>query len=151
MTFRHALVISLLLGAVSAAPGRARAESHKDTTYPYQQVWPAAVRFLRIDEGLKIVERDPDAGYVLFDLTEEKRTFRGALEVVKLKDSDGRPSVRLILRIADRPSYMEMGILNRMLQKMRTELGPAPDPPAPPPPPAPPKKKKPDSPAKPAD
>jgi hypothetical protein len=86
-----------------------------------------------------IVEKDREAGYVLFDLKEEGKTFRGALELVATR-KDGRDLVRLILRIEDRPEYVEVGMLERLERKLRGEHGPPPrrdpapkDPPAKPP------------------
>lgn len=59
---------------------------------------------------------------MLFDLTEEKHTFRGALELVSVGDG-GKDGVRLVLRIQDRPAYMEEAMLERLEQKLRRELG----------------------------
>ncbi len=59
---------------------------------------------------------------MLFDLTEEKHTFRGALELVGVGD-DGKDGVRLVLRIQDRPAYMEEAMLERLERKLRRDLG----------------------------
>ena len=53
-----------------------------------------------------------------------------------------RPSVRLVLRIGERPAYMEAGVLDRLMTKLHDEHG---DPP-PPPPEKPPDKAKPKAP-----
>ena len=98
-------------------------------------MWPAALRFLRIDEGHKLVEKDGEAGYVIFDLSDDGKSFRGSLELIRVED-DGRPGVRIVVHIEDRPSYMESGLLRRLLAKLRTELG-APAPIRPPAKPAP--------------
>lgn len=116
-----ALAAAAALLVAFAAP--AAAKTSRRASYDYERVWPAAVRFLRIDEGLKLVEKDADAGYVLFELEEEGKTFRGALEIIRRKDSVGRDAVELVLHIEDRPSYMEYGILDRLMDKLRTELG----------------------------
>jgi hypothetical protein len=92
------------------------------------------VRFLRVDEKLKVTEKDDGAGYVLFELVEGKRTFPGAAELTRVTDSAGRAAIRATVRLEDRPSYMELGILERFAQKLREELG---EPPPPPPPAAP--------------
>ena len=81
------------------------------------------MRFLRIDEGLRILEKDADTGYVLFELSDEGKRFTGSVELVRHDDNGKAQSVELIVRIADRPSYMELGILDRMLLKIRDELG----------------------------
>jgi hypothetical protein len=141
-TWRTTLTGTLLVLLLGLAATPAAASTKKEASYAIARVWPAAVRFLRIDEGLEILEKDRDTGYVLFELAEERKTFRGALEVVEIVDQDGRAAVRLVLRIEDRPAYMEAGILDRMVRKLRAELGPPVDPPPPPPP---------TKPAKPAD
>jgi hypothetical protein len=121
------LIVACLLGMVTW-PGEAAAKADKVVRYAYEQVWPAAVRFLRLDEGLEVVEKDAEAGYVIFELSEEGKRFRGALELVRIRDDNGQPALRLIVRIEDRPSYMELGILERLERKLRSELGPPPEP-----------------------
>lgn len=117
------LVFALL---ISASTAFARAE--KTLAYQRDAAWPAAVRFIRIDEKLKIVEKDGDAGYVLFELKEEGKTFRGSLEVMTIV-VDGRTLVRFIVQVEDRPSYHEIAMLQRLERKLRVELGaPAPAP-----------------------
>ena len=119
------------------SPAPASAKTDKTVAYPAARVFPAAVRFLRVDERLTIVEKDADAGYVMFELKEEGKTFPGALELVAV-ESAGRPAVRLVLRIEDRPSYVEIAMLERLERKLRAELGSEPRPaPRPEPKPAP--------------
>jgi hypothetical protein len=133
---RRVLLALLLLGGV------AEARSEKTLAYPREPAWATAVRFLRVDAKLKITEKDAEAGYVIFELHEEKRTFRGSLEVIDTT-KDGRHVVRFVITIEDRPEYVEIELLNKLEQKLRVELGapaPAPtvvpkkDPPAPAPP-----------------
>src|SRR5690606_21975579 len=65
-------------------PQPAAAKSQKKLRYTYEQVWPAALRFLRVDEGFTIVEKDAEAGYVLFEVAEDGKRFRGSLEIVRI-------------------------------------------------------------------
>jgi hypothetical protein len=128
------VAVAVLAVALGAAPADARSE--KTLAYPRDQAWPAAVRFLAVDERLKLVEKDADAGYVLFELRDEGKLFRGSLEVVTIV-VEGRTLVRFVLAIEDRPSWLEVAMLRRLERKLRLELGsPAPAPaPKPPPPP----------------
>jgi hypothetical protein len=108
------------------------ARSEKTLAYQREQAWPTAVRFLRIDEKLRIIEKDADAGYILFELKEEGKTFRGSLEVFAVQ-AQGRTSVRFVITIEDRPSWLEIAMLTRLERKLRAELGsPAPAPSKPP-------------------
>jgi hypothetical protein len=120
------LVLAVATICAGAAPAAARSE--RTLAYPREQAWPAAVRFLVVDERLKVIDKDGDAGYVVFELRDEGKTFRGSLEVIAVI-IDGRPVVRFVVAIEDRPSWQEIGMLNRLERKLRVELGsPAPAP-----------------------
>ena len=126
----------LLLACVvlCAAPALSWAKTSRELPYAYTPVWSALVRFLRVDEKLKVIEKDADTGYVLFELSEGKKTFTGAAELLR---NEGGRGTRLTFRIDDRPSYMELGLLDRFEVKLKDELGQPAPPPPPPPPPAP--------------
>lgn len=117
---RASLISALLAIALAAAPAGARSE--KTVGYPREQVWPTVVRFLVVDEKLKILEKDGDAGFATFEMKDEGKTYRGALEVVTVV-RDNRTSVRFILQIEDRPDWQEVAMLNRLERKLRQELG----------------------------
>jgi hypothetical protein len=142
---RILLVLVVLCGALAPLPAEARSE--KTLAYQRADAWPAAVRFIRVDEKLKVVEKDADAGYVLFELKEDGKTFRGSLEVIDAT----KDVVRFVIAIEDRPAWLEVEMLTRLERKLRAELGapaPAPSPKKDPDPP----KKDTDKPAdKPAD
>ncbi len=119
---RRLLITLALCGTGSPALAR----SQKTLAYPRPESFSTAVRFIRVDEGLKLIEKDNDAGYVLFELHEEKKTFRGSLEVIDVVQ-DGRHAVRFVMTIEDRPEWQELQMLQRLEQKLRAELGaPAP-------------------------
>jgi hypothetical protein len=111
------LICGLLLVALTAI---ADARSEKTVGWTADKVFPTAVRFLRVDEGVTVVEKDADAGYVLFELEDDGKVYSGALELVTLDDG----KLRLVLRIEDRPDYMEIGMLDRLERKLTEELGP---------------------------
>lgn len=116
-------VLALLL-----AGGDAHARSEKTLAYPREPAWSAAVRFIRVNAGLKVIEKDAEAGYVIFEFKEEKKTFRGSLELIEIV-KDGRKLVRFVMTIEDRPSWVEIDLLTKLEQKLRAELGtPAPTP-----------------------
>ena len=116
--------------ALVLSMGVAEARSEKTLAYERDAVWSTVVRFVRVDERLKIVEKDADAGYVLFELHEENKVFRGSLELATIA-KDGRTYVRFVITVDDRPGYVETGMLERLERKLRVELGspsPAPTP-----------------------
>jgi hypothetical protein len=117
-----------LLLALLLASSTAYARSEKTLAYPRDPAWAAAVRFVRVDAGLKVIEKDNDAGYVIFEYSEDKKTFRGSLEVIEVV-KDGRKLVRFVMTIEDRPSWVEIELLTKLERKLRAELGtPAPAP-----------------------
>ena len=126
------IAVAVAVIAGGAAPALARSE--KTLAYLRDQVWPTAVRFLVVDEHAKVTEKDAEAGYVLFELRDDGKTFRGSLEVVTVV-RDGRTVVRFVLQIEDRPSWLELAMLARLETKLRVELGsPSPAPTRPDPP-----------------
>jgi hypothetical protein len=126
------LVLSLAIVA-TAISSSAWARSERTLAYPREQAWSASVRFLRVDEQLKIVEKDAEAGYVLFELSAENKVFRGSLELITVTEDD-RPSLKFVIQIQDRPSYVEGAMLTRLVRKLHVELGEPSPPPAPKPP-----------------
>lgn len=121
---RDSLLIVTLLCAAAAA------RSEKTFAYPRDQAWPTLVRFLRVDAGVKIVEKDAESGYVLFELKDEGKTWRGSAEVIGVV-VEGRPTVKVVIAVPDRPSYVETLMLQKLERKLKAELGspvPAPAP-----------------------
>jgi hypothetical protein len=113
-------------GLLAGSAGTALARSEKQLGYSPASVWGPLVRFVRVDENLKIVDKDPEAGYLIFELTQDKKVFRGSVEVIAASKEHG---VRFILDVSDRPSYVELAMLERLERKLLAELGPAPSPP----------------------
>jgi hypothetical protein len=97
--------------------------------YPITSVWPAAVRFLRVDRGFPVREKDEGAGYVLFDYTDGPRPCKGSLELIRAGDREGRDATRIAISIPDLPRRYEQMLLDKFVAKLRDDQGP----PAPPP------------------
>jgi hypothetical protein len=112
---RLALLVLLLVPSVASA------DSEKTVHWKTGQVFPAAVRFLRIDEDAKIIDKDADSGYVVFELPDDGKTYRGSLEVVAV--SEDPVDTKIVIKLEDRPSYMESLMLDKLEQKLKNELG----------------------------
>lgn len=119
----------LALCALLALPVPAEARSEgRPLGYAREHVWSPVVRFLAVDEKAKIIEKDPDAGYVIFELKDDSKSYRGTLEVMTVQ-GDGRPNVKFAINIVDGALWREAGMLQRLEQKLRNELGSPPPPP----------------------
>jgi hypothetical protein len=131
-------VLALLL-----APSRpSLARSTGMLPYPVADVWSSAVRFIRVDRGYVIREKDQGSGYILFDLAEGGKTYKGSLELIRATDDAGRDATRAAVSLPDLPRHFEGMLLDKLAGKVREERGS----PAPPPPkPAPEKKPPPDA------
>ncbi len=118
------LLVCLLL----ALPGTASARSEGRTLgYHRDHVWPTAVRFLVVDEKAKVIEKDSDAGYVLFEIKEDGKSFRGSLEIITVM-TNNQPNLKFAINIIDRPLWREAGMIDRLEKKLRHELGSPPPP-----------------------
>jgi len=114
--------LAATLMVIALAAGGASARSEKTLSYPRDAVWSTTVRFLVVDEHVKVLEKDGDAGYVTFELKDEGKIYRGSLEVMTIM-RDRRSTVRFVLQIDDRPDWMEIAMLARLERKLRQELG----------------------------
>lgn len=102
---------------VSARPGLARVE--EPLQYTKVQSFRSALRFLRVDNGYKIVEKDSDSGYLLFEYPNDGRgVTSGSVEVIEREDS-----VALVVQLPQMPSYHERHLIEGLLKKLRTDYG----------------------------
>lgn len=123
------VVWATLAAACSLAPALGWARILDIAPYPITSVWPAAVRFLRVDRGFPVREKDEAAGYVLFDYTDGPRPCKGSLELIRASDREGREATRIAISIPDLPRRYEQMLLDKFVTKLRDDQGP----PAPPP------------------
>jgi len=130
-------VATAVLGVLVLAPAAAHARSAAALPYATGAVWAAAVRYLRVDRGFAIREKDEKAGYVLFDYAESGKVFHASLELVALTEDDGRASTEVVITMPDLPRRYEMLLLGELGAKVRQERGPAPAPKSKPAPPEP--------------
>jgi hypothetical protein len=121
--------------AVASGTGAAHARTVQDERYPVELAWNAAVRLLRVEMGFEILERDRDTGFVLFTYRDSGRASPGSLEIVATQ-VDGVTGTRIIVQLAQMPTYAERHLLTRLSRKLREEYGEPPAAPRRPEPPA---------------
>jgi len=116
---RASVLASGLLASVLAAPAQARSEA--EIGYSREQAFSAALRYLRVDLGYEVTEKDADAAYLLFSFTDAElagKTGHGSIEVVQRKRS-----VRLFVSLPELPGYREELLKRGLLDKLRAEYG----------------------------
>ncbi len=110
-----------------AAPPDVAARSLQEASYPSDLVWATAVRFLRVDLRFPVLEKDKEAGYILFDYVQEAKVYKGALELVAFEEASGRAATRVAVSVPDLPRHIEAVLLEKLARKLKEELGsPAP-------------------------
>lgn len=126
----HVRAAIFALSTTLAWSGSAVARSEASTRHSLKQAYSAALRYLRVDMGFEVVEKDPDAAYLLFKYRpgRNEKESHGALELVQSGDE-----VMLYVTLAKFPRYREEMLSDGVLRKLRDEYG-APPAPKPPPP-----------------
>jgi len=130
---KHALWLgSFLLAAALFFARGATARVGGESEYTKAQTYSGALRYLRLDCGYEVIERDPDAAYLIFRYElpgQKKATATGTVEVV---ESDGH--VRVFVQIPTMPEYHERVLRDGLVKKLHDEYGEPPrKPPASPP------------------
>ena len=107
---------------ICLVPLTGAAKSTRETTYRYDQLWNTAVRFLRVDNGFPIIEKDRKSGYLMFDYTDNGTKQIGSVELVETV-KDGQRAIAVGIRIQNMPSYIEVLLLDKLERKLRDEYG----------------------------
>jgi len=113
---------SMFVAMLFLIPCIGSAKSSREMRYRYDQIWNTAVRFLRVDNGYPITEKDVKSGYLIFKYTDAAATQIGSMELVETV-RDTRRAVTVGLRIQNMPSYIEIMLLDKLERKLRDEYG----------------------------
>ena len=125
-----------------AEPAATKLQHSRVLPYPADRVWPTTIRYLRVDRGFSVVDRDRDAGFILFEFTvgrDGEAKGRGSIELIETSDASGRAAVKLQISTDAGPVHLPHAIADGLAAKLKAEQGhPAPPPPSAPPSPTPP-------------
>jgi hypothetical protein len=118
---RYALALStLVLATATATPVAARVDG--SSGYSKAQTYSGALRYVRVDLGYEVVEKDPEAAYLIFRYTAPGQTkataVTGTLEIV-----EASAGVRLFVNLPRMPEYHERMLRDGLLKKLREEYG----------------------------
>ncbi len=108
------------LAGVLWGPGAA-ARAEADSDYSKAQTYNAALRYVRVDLGFEVVEKDPEVGYVLFRYEPPGRKnapTSGSIEVIESKER-----VKVVVQLPQMPTYHETTLRDGLMKKLRTEYG----------------------------
>ncbi len=102
----------------------ASARTPFEVGYTKTQVYSAALRYLRVDLGQDVYEKDPDSAYLLFHFVAdgaERQKSDGSIEIISAK-----AGCRVVVQLPKLPSYFEQTLRESLVAKLRGDYG-APD------------------------
>ncbi len=117
------LIIFVDVALTWNVPAHARAQT--DLPYAVADAFSTALRFVRIDRGCKVLDKDADAAFVAFECDDDGKAKRGSLELFKVATG-----VRMQVTLADDTHGMELRWLELFERKLREERGTPVPPPA---------------------
>lgn len=111
---------SQLFLALMAISFTASAKVSENTPYSKAQAYQGSLRYLRVDLGFDITEKDADSGYLLFQYRSPGRegTTSGSLEVVEQEDG-----ATVIVRLPELPEHYEQHLVDGLIRKLRDQYG----------------------------
>jgi hypothetical protein len=110
-----ASALAILLWSAGAS-----AIAEAKSAYSKGQTFSAALRYLRVDLGYEVTEKDPDAAYLLFRYTPSghREPTSGSIEIVETRDD-----VKLLVQLPQLPHYHETVLRDGLIAKLRSEYG----------------------------
>ncbi|HTM43612.1 MAG TPA: hypothetical protein VL137_01580 [Polyangiaceae bacterium] len=116
-----------LLALALLSPGKAAASAEAEVRYSKAQTFSSALRYLRVDLGYTVTEKDADAAYLMFEFprSDQKKLTMGTIEIIENSQSQ---VVKIVVHLAELPEYRERLLADGLLAKLRQELGEPPPP-----------------------
>lgn len=112
----------LAMCAVTGPAAVAGARVDAGSSYTKAQTYSGALRYVRVDLGYEVVEKDPDAAYLIFKYTApggaKNSAVTGTLEVI-----EATGGVRLFVNLPRMPEYYERVFRDGLMKKLRDEYG----------------------------
>ena len=119
---RQIAALIFIISVFVFAGADACAGTERELTYKQTQVWRSAVRFLRVDQGFKIIEKDKSTGYILFKYQDSGRTYQASMEIVPTVKQQ-RKVVLVKMNISSMPSYITAVLFDKFSRKLKNEYG----------------------------
>ena len=110
----------LVASAVLLIANATWARTEGEVGYTKAQAYSGALRYLRVDLGYEVTERDSDSAYVMFKYVPlgQKSPAFGAIEVI-----GGGDSVKIFVSLPKMPSYHEIALRDGLIKRLREDYG----------------------------
>jgi hypothetical protein len=102
----------------------ASARVENRVTYSKSQAYSTALRYLRVELGYNVTEKDAEAAYLLFEYTrpnQKKQSF-GTIEIVQVDQA-----VKVFVQLPEMPEYYERVMADGLIRKLKSDYGEAPE------------------------
>lgn len=111
-----------LISLAALVPLVAEARVDGSSSYSKAQTYSGALRYVRVDLGYEVLEKDPEAAYLIFKYApsggSKASTVTGTLEVI-----EAGGGVRVFVSLPRMPEYHERVFRDGLLKKLREEYG----------------------------
>jgi hypothetical protein len=115
------LPCGLLVPIAVLLAGGAEARVEAESDYSKAQTYSGALRYLRVDRGYEVLEKDPDAAYLIFKYEAQSPRGAGSNGTIEIVEADGR--VKILVQLPKMPEYHERLLSDGLLRKLREEYG----------------------------
>jgi len=109
------------LGAGLLVTSDASARTSFASAYTLEQNYSCALRMIRVDMGLKITEKDPEAAYIMFEYKSSEngnKVTPGSIEMVPQESK-----VQVVVQLPQMPQYHEEIMANNLKRKLQQDYG----------------------------
>lgn len=99
----------------------ASARTAFQNSYTLEQNYSAALRMIRVDMGLKITEKDPEAAYIMFEYKSSEggnKVSPGSIEMVPQSSQ-----IQVVVQLPQMPQYHEEVMANSLKKKLQHDYG----------------------------
>ncbi len=121
-----ALVVALVLVSLGVArPATARTQM--ESPYSYRQTFGSALRLVKVDMRMEVVEVNAEWGYLLFEYVSPDSGTRKNHASLQFVESEATGTVQVAVQVPQMPSYHEDLLLEKLKQKLEVEHGAPPE------------------------
>jgi hypothetical protein len=109
------------LGAGLLVTSDASARTSFPSAYTLEQNYSASLRMIRVDMGLKITEKDPEAAYIMFEYKSSEngnKVTPGSIEMVPQESK-----VQIVIQLPQMPQYHEEVMATNLKRKLQQDYG----------------------------
>lgn len=111
----------LTLVVAFTRPPDANASVAYTSGYSFEQTYGTALRMVRVDMGFKVIEKDKDLGYILFEYSSPesgKRVTNGSIEIIETKSGSN-----VSVQVPAMPRYHEQMLIDALTKKLENDHG----------------------------